>query len=227
MDKSLILAAVREYVATHHAHDYSGHDFEHIKRVVASAQQIAQTEPEADKFIVELAAWLHDVDDYKQGNGETHHAAQLLDSLALSSEISAQVLLAIDSIGFSKTGYNPQLPSLEAKILYDADKLDGIGAIGIARTFAYGGNKKRPLFLAGILPPDELDLETYAKNSLSGHNHSLIHFFEKLLKLSKLMQTSLGQELAQERQQTMINYLQAFFSEQNLPEWKNLLQEYA
>ena len=225
-DKQQVLNQVQQFVLTHHAADFSGHDFEHVKRVVNLARKILVTEPSADAYIVELAAWLHDVDDYKQGNGETNNAEKLLQDLAVDPSVIRQVITVIDSIGFSKTGYNPQLPSLEAKILYDADKLDAIGAIGVARTLAYGGNKCRPLFLPDVFPPDELDLVAYAKNSVSGNNHTMIHFFEKLLKLAGLMQTMLGKHLAQERQKAMLNFLEAFFSEQDVAKWQQFLEPY-
>jgi len=225
MNKVQLINQVRDYVKDHHEHDYSGHDFEHVKRVVHLADKILANEPSANALVVELAAWLHDVDDYKQNNGETNNAERLLVQLNVSDEIVKAVLLAIDSIGFSKAGYNPQLPSLEAKILYDADKLDAIGASGIARTFAYGGNKCRPLFLPEVLPPATLDLAAYRQNALNGTNHSIIHFFEKLLRLAALMQTTTGQQLARERQQLMITFLENFFSEQDLSEWAKLLHE--
>lgn len=225
MNKVQLINQVRNYVKSHHAHDYSGHDFEHVKRVVHLADKILADEPQADAVVVELAAWLHDVDDYKQNNGETNNAEQLLVQLNVPDETVTAVLLAIDSIGFSKTGYDPQLPTLEAKILYDADKLDAIGASGIARTFAYGGNKCRPLFLPEILPPEKLDLAAYRQNALNGTNHSIIHFFEKLLRLAALMQTKTGQQLARERQQLMITFLENFFNEQDLSEWTKLLRK--
>lgn len=225
MNKTQIIIQVQNYVKSHHEYDYSGHDFEHVKRVVHLAHKILVHEPLADAFVVELAAWLHDVDDYKQNNGETNNAECLLKQLNVPDDIIQSILLAINSIGFSKTGYDPQLPSLEAKILYDADKLDAIGASGIARAFAYGGNKCRPLFLPDIFPPATLDLEAYRQNALSGNNHSIIHFFEKLLRLSSLMQTNTGQQLARERQQLMITFLKSFFEEQDLAEWSKLLSE--
>lgn len=223
MNQSYIIAEVKDYVKSHHAHDYSGHDFEHVKRVVHLAHKILAHEPQADAFIVELAAWLHDVDDYKLGNGDTNNAQKLLQKLVVPDDVIGQIITAVDSIGFSKTGYNPQLPTLEAKILYDADKLDAIGASGIARTLAYGGNKCRPLFLPEILPPETLDLDAYRQNAISGNNHSIIHFFEKLLRLSALMQTKTGQQLAQQRQKLMIIYLENFFIEQDLTDWLELL----
>lgn len=213
-----------KFVQVHHQANYSGHDFEHIKRVWHNARLILTSEPSANKEIVELAVLLHDVDDYKF-NDNSNHAQNWLQKLGLATKTIERIIKIIDSIGFSKTGYNPQFDDIETKIVYDADKLDAIGAIGIARAFAFGGAKSRPLFNPQHFPPEGLNLVTYANNSKSGDNHSVNHFFEKLLHLSKLMQTSLGTEMAKQRQTTMKNFLKEFFVEQNLLDWQERLDK--
>jgi uncharacterized protein len=220
-----ILKQVSYYVEQHHKNDYSGHDFEHIKRVRSLAKQIAATEPQADLFTVELVALMHDLDDYKLVKGESHNTEELLKKLKVSSPQIANITNIINSIGFSKNGPNPQLPNLEAKILYDADKIDGMGAIGVARAFAYGGNKLRMMFNPQQLP-EEFDLIKYQQRSLNGGNHTVNHFFDKLLKMAYLMQTAHGHKLAMQRQQTMIDFLDAFFAEQGLVEWQLLLKHH-
>ncbi|MBX9866320.1 MAG: HD domain-containing protein [Burkholderiales bacterium] len=222
--KSELIAQAFQFVESIHQTDYSGHDFEHIKRVWQNAQQLLASEPSAQRQVVELAVLLHDVDDYKLSD-ETGRAKKWLDGQGVNPELIEQVLDIIDTIGFSKTGYNPQLRDIETKIVYDADKLDAIGAIGIARTFAFGGAKSRPLFEPERLPTDELDLEAYAMNAKSGKNHTVNHFFEKLIKLADLMQTKRGQELALKRKLTMLSFLEDFFAEQCLQNWLALLKQ--
>lgn len=218
---SLIERAFK-FVETIHQADYSGHDFEHIKRVWQNAQQILVYETEAQREVVELAVLLHDVDDYKLSN-QTGRAKDWLEAQNLDNDLIERILEIIDSIGFSKTGDDPQFKDIETKIVYDADKLDAIGAIGIARAFAFGGAKSRPLFKPERSPSDELDLIAYAANAKSGDNHTINHFFEKLLYLADLMQTSYGQQLAAKRKLTMLNFLEDFFQEQNLVDWQKRL----
>lgn len=219
---SLIERAFK-FVETIHQADYSGHDFEHIKRVWQNAQQILVYETKANRQVVELAVILHDVDDYKLTN-QTGRAKAWLEEQLLSTELIERVLGIIESTGFSKTGYNPQFNDIETKIVYDADKLDAIGAIGVARAFAFGGAKSRPLFDPTRLPNFELDLIAYTANAKSGDNHTVNHFFEKLIKLADLMQTSYGRKLAAQRKLTMLSFLEDFFREQNLNEWLEELQ---
>lgn len=220
-----LIAETVDFVQSHHKADFSGHDFEHIKRVWHNAKLILASEPSADREIVDFAVLLHDVDDYKLSDSGGK-AEAWLQKLGLSTETIERIIKIIDSIGFSKTGYNPRFDDIETKIVYDADKLDAIGAIGIARAFAFGGAKSRPLFDPTHLPVSELDLAAYATNAKSGNNHSVNHFFEKLLRLSKLMQTKVGHELAKQRQATMLQFLEAFFDEQGLSEWMRLLQSF-
>lgn len=212
-----------QFVEGVHQADYSGHDFEHIKRVWQNAQQILVYETEAWRDVVELAVILHDVDDYKLTN-QTGRAKAWLEGQLLATDLIERILDIIDSTGFSKTGYNPQFNDIETKIVYDADKLDAIGAIGVARAFAFGGAKSRPLFDPTRLPNFELDLTAYAANSKSGNNHTVNHFFEKLIHLADLMQTSYGRKLAAQRKLTMLSFLEDFFREQNLNEWLEQLQ---
>ncbi|HRG61543.1 MAG TPA: HD domain-containing protein [Burkholderiales bacterium] len=214
------------FVKNIHQKDFSGHDFEHIKRVWHNGQLILADENHADRFIVEMALLLHDVDDYKLSDN-TERGYAYLKQCNLDESVIQRILTIIDSIGFSKTGYNPQFSDIETKIVYDADKLDAIGAFGIARAFAYGGAKSRPLFIADRLPPQNLDLKAYAANAKSGDNHTVIHFFEKLIRLPDLMQTERGKALAQTRKTTMINFLRALFAEQELDNWQLILDNAA
>lgn len=226
MNEHELIQQTFTFVKSIHQKDFSGHDFEHIKRVWQNGQLILADENHAERFIVEMALLLHDVDDYKLGDNSQHGYAYLK-QCNLNETVIQRILTIIDSIGFSKTGYNPQFRDIETKIVYDADKLDAIGACGIARAFAYGGAKSRPLFIPDHLPPQDLDLEAYAANAKSGDNHTVIHFFEKLLRLPNLMQTKRGKALAQTRKATMISFLRALFAEQELHEWQLLLDNAA
>jgi uncharacterized protein len=228
ISREQIIAKALELVNDLHFHEFSGHDNEHVLRVWAMAKKIADSEPQADHFIVELAALLHDVDDYKLklGLGDGENARRFMRSIGVDEETQEKVLLIIGSISFSKGGFNPQLPNLEAKVVYDADKLEALGAIGVARAFAYGGNKQRKLFEPNRFPED-FDLANYKQRSILGGNHTVNHLFEKSLKLPTVMQTKLGRELAKRRQAAMHHFLEEFFVEQNLGQWQELLTEYS
>ena len=227
VSREQIIAKALEFINDLHFHEASGHDNEHILRVWAMAKRIANSEPLADEFIVELTALLHDVDDYKLklGLGDGENARRFMRSIGVDDEVQDKVLTIIGSIGFSKSGFNPELPNLEAKIVYDADKLEALGAIGVARAFAYGGNKQRKLFEPNRFP-DEFNLAHYRERSILGGNHTINHLFEKSLKLPSVMQTRLGREIALKRQVAMHSFLREFFIEQNLDQWQMLLNEY-
>jgi uncharacterized protein len=223
-DQTIMIQKTLDYINELHFNEFSGHDNEHVIRVWTMAKRIAASEPQANLFIVELAALLHDVDDYKLslGKADGNNAHRFMEEMGIEQAIQERVLEVINSIGFSKSGFNPQLPNIEAKIVYDADKLEALGAIGIARAFAYGGNKQRKLFEPSR-HPEQFDLASYRLRSVVGGNHSIAHLFEKSLKLPNVMQTKAGAELARKRQITMFNFLNDFFAEQNLSDWQELL----
>ncbi len=173
----------------------TGHDYYHIERVVKMAKRIAQEE-NADLFLVELSAWLHDLGDYKLHNG-VDRAAELISGFlllqGLGSETIKKVLEIVSQVSFSK-GNAPT--TLEAKIVQDADRLDALGAIGLARTFAYGGSKQREIY-----------------NPESPEETSIQHFYDKLLKLKGLMNTDAAKKLAEERHLFLEQFLERFFAE--------------
>lgn len=200
-----------------HEKDHSGHGFDHIQRVYQNAQEILKHE-QADHFIVLMAALLHDIDDYKI-NPNGHQAKDFLESLNLENAIIQKILSTIDAIGFSKSGENPCFETIEEKILSDADKLDGIGALGICRTISYATNKKRPIFDPEHFPDENQTLEQYK----AATDPAINHFFDKLLKLKNAMQTETAQKMAQKRHEFMIAFLKEFFAENNAPEWSAYL----
>lgn len=228
IDREMIITKALDYVNDLHFNEFSGHDNEHVLRVWATANCIADSEPSADKFVVELASLLHDVDDYKLklGLADGNNASRFMSGLSIPDDIQERVLGVINSISFSKSGFDPRLPNIESKIVYDADKLEALGAIGIARAFAYGGNKQRKLFEPNRLP-EEFDLAQYRKKSILGGNHTVNHLFEKSLKLPSIMQTKLGIQMAAKRQKAMLNFLKEFFAEQHLDQWQYLLTKHS
>jgi uncharacterized protein len=191
-----------------------GHDWWHIYRVYTNARLIVQTE-DCDLLTVELAALLHDIADSKFHNGDEEigprTAGDFLRSLAVDEPIIEHVQQIIRHISF-KSGFDDNtFQSAELSIVQDADRLDAIGAIGIARTFSYGGFKGREIYNPEIKPNLNMSKEEY-KNSTAP---SLNHFYEKLLLLKDKMNTTTGKKLAEQRHTFMEAYLQQFYLECN------------
>lgn len=195
MNRKEILKSAQELIKNQFSGETTGHDYYHIERVVKTANRIAQEE-NADLFLVELSAWLHDLGDYKLHNG-VDRAAELISGFlllqGLGSETIKKVLEIVSQVSFSK-GNAPT--TLEAKIVQDADRLDALGAIGLARTFAYGGSKQREIY-----------------NPESPEETSIQHFYDKLLKLKGLMNTDAAKKLAEERHLFLEQFLERFFAE--------------
>lgn len=199
MNKNEILKEVQAYIKTTFLDEGTGHDYFHIERVVINARKILQKE-NADSFLVELAAWVHDLGDYKL-HGGVDKAEELitayLTSIGLSPDIITQVNEIVSQVSFSK-GNQPT--TLEAMIVQDADRLDAIGAVGIARCFAYGGSKGSLLYH----PEDQ-----------SKDASSVQHFYDKLFQLKELMHTASAKAIAAERHQFMESFIQQFYREVN------------
>lgn len=197
MNKELILKNTQAFILKQFAGEGTGHDYYHVERVVKLAKQIAEEE-NADVFLVELAAWLHDLGDYKLHDG-VDRSIELISGFLLleevDSEIIQKVLEIVSQVSFSKGN---KAESLEAKIVQDADRMDAIGAIGIARCFAYGGSKQREIY--NPENPDETSIQ---------------HFYDKLLKLKDLLNTDSAKKLAEERHQFLENFLEQFYKEWN------------
>lgn len=215
-EKELIVKAY-EFAKQQHQGEKSGHDFEHIKRVFANAKTLLKKEPRANDFIVEMCALLHDVDDRKLNPGG-NKAEMFLRELGLDEKIVNTIIETIASIDFATTGSHPRLKTTEMKLLFDSDKLDAIGAIGICRAILFGSWAQRPLFDENCFPKKNLTSEEY-KDLTRKENNTINHFFDKLLKLKNAMQTEAGRAEAEKRHKTMVIFLKEFFSEQNLPQW--------
>lgn len=192
--------------------DGTGHDWWHVFRVWRMAKRIGHAE-QAAPLIVELAALLHDIADWKLHEGDTsvgpRMARDWLDSLNVDSSSSDQVCRIIAHMSFKGAGVEQPPLSLEGQVVQDADRLDAIGAIGIARAFAYGGAKGRLLYNPAVKPVDHHSPESYLANTGTTINH----FHEKLLLLRDRMNTATGKAMAQERHEFMQKYLGRFFEE--------------
>lgn len=188
-----------------------GHDWQHIQRVVVNADIIAATE-NCNREIVLLGALLHDIADSKFHGGDERigpqTARRFLESLHAPEQITDHVEMIVRHVSY-KGGQISDFYSPELAIVRDADRLDAIGAIGIARAFHYGGFKNRKLFDPEIVPVEYLTKEAYKISTAPTINH----FYEKLLKLKDLMHTDTGKKIAEQRHEYLIGFLDQFFRE--------------
>lgn len=189
-----------------------GHDWFHIERVYKNALLIAENE-ECNLEIVKLAALLHDIADSKfHDDDETvgpKVAKAFLEKEKASGETIVHILNIIEHISYKGGNFKKQFTSKELEIVQDADRLDAMGAIGIARTFNYGGFKNRPIYNPDIAPKLKMSKEEYKKND----DPTLNHFYEKLLLLKDKMNTKTGKKLAEERHDFMVKFLSQFYAE--------------
>lgn len=212
MDQKIVIQSTVDFVKMTLLNAEGGHDWWHIHRVWQLAKHIAESE-KADLFVVELGALLHDIADSKFHNGDEEIGAQkareFLSALAVDEETIVHVENIINNISFKGGKQEQQFKSIELDIVQDADRLDAIGAIGIARTFNYGGFKNREIYNPGIKPDLNMTKEQY-KNSTAP---TINHFYEKLLLLKDRMNTNTGKSMAEKRHQFMEQYLEEFFNE--------------
>jgi len=205
-----MIEAAKRYIEEIFAKDSSGHDAFHTLRVLKLAERIAQKEG-ADMETVQLAALLHDVDDRKL-SPETHvnqgNAREFLRKQGVNQEKIDEICRIIAQISFK--GSDTIAPdTLEGKCVQDADRLDAIGAIGIARTFAFGGSRGRKMYDPAEPPVENMDAAAYAKNE----GHTINHFYEKLLLLKDMMNTAAAREMAEKRHAYMEEFLREFYAE--------------
>lgn len=202
-----VIIEIRAYVQQKLENEGSGHDWSHIDRVTKYAKTIAEAEG-ADGFVCEVAALVHDLVDDKLGDPEEgiREVEHLLKKV--STKETDHILNIISTISF-KGGGMPPVESLEAKVVQDADRLDAIGAIGIARTFVYAGSKGDQMYDPHLPPREAMSVSSYRK----GRSTAINHFYEKLLKLKGTMNTKKGKELAEERHKFMEAFLDQFYNE--------------
>ena len=202
------IAFVKETLANAEA----GHDWFHIERVYKTAQHINNSE-KADPLIVALAALLHDIADSKFNGGDEEigpqKAGDFLTSIGVASTIINEVKLIIKNLSYKASLGEITYSSKELNVVQDADRLDAIGAIGIARAFTYGGCKNRVLYNPEIKPNLQMTKEEYKNTTAPTINH----FYEKLLLLKDLMKTETGKTMAQQRHNFMLLYLDQFYQE--------------
>ena len=215
MDRQKIISKTEAFVKDTLKGSEAGHDWSHIERVVRNARTLAARE-KADPFIVELAALLHDIADSKfhDGNEELgpERSMQFLKDLGLPDDVIDHVVSIVRHVSFKNeldSSREKVFDSIELRVLKDADRLDAIGAIGIARAFHYGGYKNRDLYDPLIKPLHKQSKEHYKKSKAPTINH----FYEKLLLLKEKMNTQTGREMAEERHALMETFLDHFYRE--------------
>lgn len=214
MNKIQIIENTISYVKRILENAEGGHDWWHIYRVWNLAKTIAKTE-NVDVFVVELGALLHDIADSKFNNGDEEIGPQMakefMETQNLNESLINHVVSIIENISFKGGKEEQEFKSIELDVIQDADRIDAIGAIGIARAFNFGGFKNREIYNPEILPNMEMTKEEYKTCSAPTINH----FYEKLLLLKDRMNTKTGRQIAEKRHRFMEKYLEQFYKEWN------------
>lgn len=214
MSNDILIKNTIEFVKQQLQNAEGGHDWFHIERVYKNSLLIAKGE-NCDLLVVQLGALLHDIADSKFHNGDEtigpKTARNFLKHQKVSENIIQHVIDIIENISFKGGNFSKKFTSIELEIVQDADRLDAIGAIGIARTFNYGGFKNRAIYDPNVAPNLTMTKEEY-KNSESP---TLNHFYEKLLLLKDKMNTQTGKKLAEKRHEFMLLFLEEFYAEWN------------
>ena len=213
MTNEQIVQKTKEYVEAKFKSEGTGHDWWHMYRVWKLAKHIATSEPNVDPLIVELGALLHDIADWKFNDGDfeagPRAAREWLESLDVQNDTILKIEDIVRNVSFKGADVKQTMNSREGQIVSDADKLDAIGAIGIARTFAYGGAHNRPIYDPDVKPEQHQTFEAY-KNSASP---TINHFYEKLLLLKDKLYTDSARKIAAHRHEVMERYLDEFYKE--------------
>lgn len=210
-DKDLVVKTA-DFVKAKFENDGSGHDWWHLYRVWQLAKHIARQESGAKMLVVELAALLHDIGDWKFNDAAEagpKAAREWLNSIDTEESITEQVEDIVRNVSYKGAMVKNHLPSIEGRIIWDADKLDAIGAIGIARCFAFGGHAGHKMYEPSEVPLLHDSFEEYKKMESS----SITHFYEKLLLLKDKMYTKTGKQMAVRRHKFMEDYLKEFYAE--------------
>jgi uncharacterized protein len=217
IDSKSAIDLTKKFVKDMLSGEGSGHDWWHIYRVWNTAKYIAKKERGANIFTVELAALLHDIADRKFNNGDVEKGTEKVRHYLLSINVDIKIVEDVCEIvstcsfasSFLENGQRRVMKTLEGKIVQDADRLDALGAIGIARTFAYGGHKGSEMYNPNVKP----FLPTNKAQYTNGRSHSINHFYEKLLLLKDLMNTNTAKKLAEKRHKYMEEFLNQFYKE--------------
>jgi len=214
MNRKEIIRKTTVYVRNVLGKEGTGHDWLHIERVVRNAKKIANKEG-GDLFVIELAALLHDIADWKFHGGDfsvgPKKTKEWLEKLKLEENIISHVTNIVKGVSFRGGTNKVKMKTLEGKIVQDADRLDAMGAIGIARTFAYGGYRGREIYNPKIKPKSYKHYANLKKGMKSGT--TINHFYEKLLLLKDSMNTKTGRKMAEEKHKFMERFLKQFYKE--------------
>ena len=212
MDKKQIIVKTADYVRKELEGEGSGHEWWHIYRVWKNAINIGKNE-KIDMLVVELAALLHDISDWKLNCGYEDKgpkiAEEWLSKIEVEAKIIDQVKTIIKTLSFKGAGEISKMQTIEGKVVQDADRLDAIGAVGIARVFSYGGYMNRIIYDPDLKPIDNMTADKYKNNK----GTSINHFYEKLLLLKNLMNTESAKRIAENRHEYMKKYLEEFYEE--------------
>lgn len=207
MSHKQIILRTQEFMKDRLLKEGSGHDWQHIFRVWKMAKEIGEKE-KADLFVAELGALLHDIADwkfFKDPKAGSKESRKWLESLNVDEDSIKKVCSIVDNVSFKGSKIKSKMESLEGKIVQDADRLDALGAIGIARCFAYSGFKGIPIFDPKIKPN--------LNKKLSNKSTSINHFYEKLLLIKDLMNTKTAKNIATKRHKFLEDYLKQFYLE--------------
>ena len=213
MTKQQVIQETADFIKDKFSGEGSGHDWWHMYRVWQLSKQLAKGEG-GDLYVIELAALLHDIADWKfhdDENAGPKATKQWLENLGVKEDVISQVTYIVLHISYKGGTNKHKMQTIEGQIVQDADRLDALGAVGIARTFAYGGAAGREMYNPNIKP------QTYAsvaelKESKS-QNHTINHFYEKLLLLKDKMNTKTGKKMAERRHDYMKKFLKEFYAE--------------
>lgn len=212
MSEAEILKKTEEYIKNRLSGEGSGHDWWHVYRVWKNAIYIGKYE-DVDLFVVQLGALLHDISDWKFNDGDDNvgpkAAREWLEKLEVEEGVISHVCKIIKEISFKGAGVKTPMSTIEGMVVQDADRLDAIGAIGIARTFAYGGHKGREIWNPNIGPELHDSFEKYRNST----GPTINHFYEKLLLLKELMNTNSAKKIAENRHKFMEQFLDRFYKE--------------
>ncbi|MFW5912564.1 MAG: HD domain-containing protein [Candidatus Hadarchaeota archaeon] len=209
MDREEIVKCTEEFVRDEMGED-PAHDWWHVKRVTDLAIEIGKEEG-ADLFIVRLAALLHDLEDWKYNDGRTgsERARRWLKDLGVEDRIVSKISHIIENVSFEGAGAESDIGTKEGKVVQDADRLDSLGAIGIARCFSYAGSQGRKIHDPGEPPENHETFEEYRESETTTINH----FYEKLLLLKDRINTDTARGMAEERHEFMEKFLERFYDE--------------
>lgn len=207
-----LIENVEHFIKDKFKDDATGHDWHHIRRVTEMALYLQEKEG-GNREVIHLSALLHDISDHKFNGGQLDVngtiASQIIRKNNGGESLARQIGEIVDQISFKGALVEDMTTSIESKIVQDADRLDAIGAIGIARAFAFGGNRNRPIYLPEVNSVAHATFEEYANSK----SHTINHFYEKLLLLMNRLHTSTAREIGRQRHDFMLNFLDQFYAE--------------